>query len=161
MAWLHPSFVHHWTPGGKGCCSLYASCKLANIENISSNSMLSRYTHWQHGTDRICCHHTPAMQQSIDTSCPPGPQQQTCSSGFVVVVVVPCWDRHKERQIDRRTDTIPLHRPCSAYYAGSINKTTSHVSRRCSTATRSSNSSDWSGMKSNSDVYPAEWMSAS
>jgi len=31
-------------------------------------------------------------------------------------------------------------------------KTTTHVSRRCSTATRSSNSSDWLGMKSNSEV---------
>jgi len=28
---------------------------------------------------------TPPLQQSIDISCPPGPQQQTCSSGFAAV----------------------------------------------------------------------------
>jgi len=28
---------------------------------------------------------TPLLQQSIDISCPPGPQQQTCSSGFAFI----------------------------------------------------------------------------
>jgi len=36
-------------------------------------------------------HCPPLLQQSIDISCPPGPQQQTCSSGFAAVG--PCWDR--------------------------------------------------------------------
>jgi len=28
---------------------------------------------------------TPAVQQSIDISCPPSPQQQTCISGFAAM----------------------------------------------------------------------------
>ena len=51
------------------------------------------YVSWQSGTPRICCcepccsaaaadrRGPPAVQQSIDTSWPPGPQQQTRSSG--------------------------------------------------------------------------------
>jgi len=46
---------------------------------------------------------TLLLQQSIDISCAPGPQQQTCSSGFAA---------------DRRTDTVPFRRLCSTYYAG-------------------------------------------
>ena len=53
------------------------------------------------------------VQQLIDISCPPGPQQQTCSSGV----------RHPmertDRQTDRRIDIRQLHRPCFAHYAGS------------------------------------------
>ena len=52
---------------------------------------------------------TPLLQQSIDISYPPGrQQQQTCSSGFAAVG--PCWDR----RTDKRTETVPFHRPCSA-----------------------------------------------
>jgi len=61
---------------------------------------------------------TPPLQQSIDISCPPGPRLQTCSSGFAAVGQR--WDR----QTERRTDTGPLPRPCSAYYAGRANKKT-------------------------------------
>jgi len=39
--------------------------------------------------------------------------------GFTAVG--PCQDR-TDRQTDRQTDTVPLHRPCSAHYAGSANK---------------------------------------
>ena len=35
-----------------------------------------------------------AGRQSIDMSCVPGPQQQTCSSAFAVVS--PCWDRQTD-----------------------------------------------------------------
>jgi len=28
---------------------------------------------------------------------------------------------HRDKRTDRQTDTIPLHRPCSTYYAGSTN----------------------------------------
>jgi len=28
----------------------------------------------------------------------------------------------RDRQTDGRTDTQPLHRPCTAYYAGSVNR---------------------------------------
>ena len=51
---------------------------------------------------------TPLLQQSIDISCLPFPQQQTCSSVFAAVD--PCWDR----RTDRPTDT--------AYYASCANK---------------------------------------
>ena len=49
------------------------------------------------------------LQQSINI-CLPGPQQQTCSSGFATVG--PCSDRH--------TDIVPFHRPAS-HTAGSAN----------------------------------------
>ena len=61
-------------------------------------------------------HCMPAVQQSINIYCLPGPQQQTCSSGFAAVV--PCWDRQINGWTDRQTD-VPFHRPCSTYYAGS------------------------------------------
>ena len=49
------------------------------------------------------------MQQSIDISCPPGPQQQTCSSGFAPVG--PCWNRQTDIQTDgHRTITQTLLR---------------------------------------------------
>jgi len=54
-----------------------------------------------------------AAQQSIDISCPPGPtalQQRTRSSGV-----------RRPDGTDRQTDARPMHRPCSAYYAGSAN----------------------------------------
>ena len=73
---------------------------------------------------RFCS--APAVQQSIGISCLPGPQQQTCSSGFAAVG--PWWDR----QTDGQADTVPLHRPCSAYYAGSANKQSSGSNNRSS-----------------------------
>jgi len=45
---------------------------------------------------------TPLLQQSIDISCPPGLQQQTCSSG----------------RTDGRTGTVPFRRPCSRILCG-------------------------------------------
>ena len=39
----------------------------------------------------------------------PGPQQQTCSCEFAAVDS--CWDE----QTNGRTDTVPLHRPCSPH----------------------------------------------
>jgi len=77
---------------------------------------LATYVRWQRGTARI---HPPLLQQSIDISCLPNPQQQTCSSGFAAVG--PCWDRQTKGQTDRRTDTVTFHRLCSAYYVGSVN----------------------------------------
>jgi len=50
-------------------------------------------------------------QQSIDISYSPGPQQQTRSSRV-----------RQANGTDGRTDTVPLHRPCSAYYVDSANK---------------------------------------
>jgi len=47
----------------------------------------------------------PGSNLSISLSYPPGAQQKTCRT-------LP------QRSTDRRTDTGPFHRPCSAYYAG-------------------------------------------
>ena len=38
-------------------------------------------------------------------------QQRVCCCGG------PCWDK----QTNRRTDMVPFHRPCSAYFVGSAN----------------------------------------
>jgi len=63
------------------------------------------------------CPHSPAAAAAIDRYLlPPGPQQQTCNNAFAAVG--PCWDR----QTERRTDTVPFHRPCSAFYAECANE---------------------------------------
>ena len=51
-------------------------------------------------------------QLSIDISCVPNVQQQTCLLSI----------DGKDRRTDRRSDARPLHRHCSAYHAGSVNK---------------------------------------
>jgi len=43
------------------------------------------------------------------------PQQRLCCCGPM------------QGQTDRRTDTVPFHRPCSAYYTGRANNTTQHI----------------------------------
>jgi len=58
---------------------------------------------------RTCCKR--AVQQSIDISCPPGAQRQTRCTPL----------GRSTGQIEGRTDARPFHRPCSAYYAGSVN----------------------------------------
>jgi len=57
----------------------------------------------------------PLLQQSIGIYCPQGPQQKTCSGGFADVGLC------RDRQTDRRADTVPFHRPCCACYARSAN----------------------------------------
>ena len=59
---------------------------------------------------RRCC--SPAVQQSTDISWPPGPKQQTCSSGGRI--------GHTDRQTDGRTDARQFHKTCCAYFAGSV-----------------------------------------
>jgi len=70
---------------------------------------------WKRGTARICCCgpvlSPAAVQQSIDISYLPVPLQQTRR---------PLLQRANET--DRRTDTVPFHRPYSAYYASSASK---------------------------------------
>ena len=53
----------------------------------------------------------PGVQQLIDISCPPGPQQQTRLTLL-----------RRANGSDRpwRTDTLALYRPCCAYYADSV-----------------------------------------
>jgi len=49
-----------------------------------------------------------AVQQSTDISCLPGKQQQTRRT---LLPAFPAID-HWVDSWDRRTDTVPLHRPC-------------------------------------------------
>jgi len=50
------------------------------------------------------------VHQSIDISYPPGPQQQTRRTLL-----------QRANGTDKRTDSVPFYRPCSAHYAGSAN----------------------------------------
>jgi len=58
-----------------------------------------------------------SMQQSINISCPLGPQQQTCSRGFAAMG--PCWYRLTARRADRDKwiDTTPLHKQVAEWLA--------------------------------------------
>jgi len=54
----------------------------------------------------------PAVQQSIDISWPPGPQQQTRHSGVQQLT---------DGMADRQTDARQFHKPRCAYHAGRAN----------------------------------------
>ena len=54
----------------------------------------------------------PAMQQLIDISYLPGPQQQACC------MLLP-WLNGTDRQMDRQRDTVSFHRPCYTWWLGS------------------------------------------
>ena len=93
-----------------------------NSENRWSSKNMSvcsaSYISWKRGTARIrCCARAaaaPAVQQSMDISYQPDPQQQTR------LMLLQRADG--QTRTDRRTDTVPLHGPCSTYFAGSANK---------------------------------------
>jgi len=55
------------------------------------------------------------------------PTGRSAANPPAVVAAVNQWDRPTNGQTDRRTDARPLHRPCSAYYVGSVN------TNRCNT----------------------------
>jgi len=59
-----------------------------------------------------CCCAARRPPLLIDISCTPGPQQQTRRTLL----------QRSKAGTDRQTDTVPFHRPCSAYYAGNANK---------------------------------------
>jgi len=52
------------------------------------------------------------VQQSIDISWPPGPQQQTRRSGVQQLT---------DGMADRQTDARQFHKPGFAYYASTVN----------------------------------------
>jgi len=54
---------------------------------------------------------------TIDISCPPGAQQQTRRTPLLLSIV----------GTDRQTDARPFRRPCSSYYADSVNSTGRHT----------------------------------
>ena len=92
------SSMHHYSfQRGRFCARSLASCISRSSEDKSSWMFFVQAVRgrpggrlqfsggafcisWQHDTVHIWCS-VPAVQQSIDISCPPGPQQQTCSSG--------------------------------------------------------------------------------
>ena len=92
------------------------------------------YVRWQRGTARICCcapcsgplllRREPCCNRSPTWSPSPtrgaGPTQQTRRTLLQRAIVA---DRRTDKRTARRTDTVPLHRPCCAYYAGSANQT--------------------------------------
>ena len=75
------------------------------------------------GTSCICCHvqccspvllrQSPRRNHLISPTCRAHSSKPAarCCSGRM----------GQKWQTDRRTDTVPFHRPCSAYYAGSTN----------------------------------------
>ena len=75
----------------------------------------------QHDATRICCRAPVSAAQrphvSIDISCPQGAQQKTRRTSLLLSI------EGTDRQT---TDTRPLHRPCFAYYAGSVKKQNCH-----------------------------------
>jgi len=82
----------------------------ASVNPIKISLCSASYISWQTDIARVCCW-APAVQQSIVISWLPGPKQQTHRNGV--------WQPN-----DRRTDARQFHRPCSAYYASSVNKLT-------------------------------------
>jgi len=83
-------------------------CTVAFLTSLCS----ALYGGCKRDTARICCcvpccyGAVAAVQQSIDISCPPGPRQQTRRTLLQRSIA------GTDRDADRRTDTIPLHRPC-------------------------------------------------
>ena len=104
--------------------------------SLCSASYVSR----QHGTARMCCcmhccccwvlgaHSTAAAGHCRSTS-PAGGGGHTASNSPHTAAVVDRWDR----QTNRRMDSVPLHRPCSANYVNSANNNSglSHFIQQC------------------------------
>ena len=105
--------------------------------SLCSASYVSR----QHGTARMCCciHCCSAVAAgcAAPTARPPPatvdqhllPGGGTASNSPHIAAVVDRWDR----QTNRRMDSVPLHRPCSAYYVNSANNNSglSHFNNAC------------------------------
>jgi len=62
---------------------------------------------------------TPLLQQSLDVSCPPGPQQQTCSGGFAAAGMCAMLG-----QTDGRTPYRFVNAGSHTMRAMSVNETT-------------------------------------
>jgi len=78
----------------KNCMMFTATLNVdASLDAKITSLCPATYVRWQRGTARI---RTPLLQHSIDSSCPPGPQRQTHSSGFAAVGL--CWDRRTNRR---------------------------------------------------------------
>jgi len=75
---------------------------------LKTSQCSASHVSWQRDTARSCWW-APAVQQSIAISCPPGPQQQTRRT-----LLQRSMDG-TDRRADRRTDNIPLHRPCHIF----------------------------------------------
>ena len=97
-------------------CNNRQRLRIATRRNKSVFSFLRMLTTWHypHSPATLLC----AAQKSIDISCRPDPQQQTCSSGFAAVG--PCWDRQSDRQTYGQTDERTPDRRIN-HHAGSAN----------------------------------------
>jgi len=105
--WLSLTTTHQAPPRSctfDTCQSHTHSLQADNVTdnvNINVTISVSMYVCRQCGTAHI---RTPLLQQSIDISSPPGPQQQTRSSGV-----------RRSDETDRQTGDQQLHRPrCTA-----------------------------------------------
>ena len=66
------------------------------------------------------CPHSPAAAAVSNRHLlPTNLQQRGCCCGYVL--------GHTDGQTDRRTDTVPFHRPCSTYIVGSANNAVVHI----------------------------------
>ena len=84
--------------GSKSSLHMDHVCIKQGPTHLWTSLCSASYVSWQRDTARNCCW-APAVQQSIDISCSPGPQQQTRRT---------LLQRSIDRA-DRRTDTVPLH----------------------------------------------------
>jgi len=107
--WRSQEYHHqHSTSSADFQCAHQHRCftLTALRENVKPTSLRSaNHVRCQRGTTRIRPPHAAmlcAVQQSVDNSCRPGPQQQTCSSGFAAEG--PCADGHTDgRPTDAET----------------------------------------------------------
>jgi len=92
---------------------------LQHTEKQSASLCSASYICWQRGTARICCgatatkHHT-ALDQYLLFARPTAANLQLSSLWRANVSA--------DEQTHKRMDTVPLHRPCTAYYAGNATK---------------------------------------
>jgi len=75
-------------------------------------------------TAGACCG-THSARAAVDRYLlPAGAQQQTRRTPLLMLT------GGTDRQTDERTDARPLHKPCSAYYAGSVKKNKINIDMR-------------------------------
>jgi len=98
---------------------LYPSLYVYFVYDFNNNNNKSMFSYLRTLTTWHC---PPLLKQSIDISCPPGPQQQTCSSGVRRA-------NGTDGQTDRRT---PSTQPCIPL--GSLNRVPASAGVRAGTS---------------------------
>ena len=107
--------LSYFKPSGSSSSTvnvMYCKTVLCTWHNSANTTLCSAsYISCERDTARICCWE-PAVQQSYDISCLPGPQQQTQCCGVHVQMT---------GRTDRQTDTWQFYRPCYTSYVSSAN----------------------------------------